>query len=234
MWHVTGYMPCEAPSPMVLLGAQCVPSPRRQTKREREKGGGGGIGCRYIWHVLVLLETDGPPERDVLTLDRDAVVAVVEDHLDVSRHDRHPDPFTVEQLGPLLVAKRGVHVAEYEPDREKEVALARPVPANDDLQEREGARSGERSISGQVVQRDCGEVRDATRVSAKRLGGHHNQPAKQEREMGLLRERERRLYIVPGREGVADRLVLVRFELRGEGGAATGHTVGPRGPTRGW
>ena len=128
-------------------------------------------------HALVLLETDGPPERDLLSLDRDPVVAVVEDHLDVRRHDRHPDSLAVEQLGPFLVAKRGVHVAEHKPDRKEEVGLARTVPADDDLRRGAGGSIGPRAPttnrSTQRAAQCTAKAASATDAAAKRAAGIH-------------------------------------------------------------
>ena len=108
---------------------------RAREPRALEQVGDLGLRDRLaVEQVVVLLDADHAAEHHLVLLEREALVAVVEVHLDVRRDHVRAAPL-VEQLLPLLlreprVAPAARHVAEDELDRREEVRLAGAVGAD--------------------------------------------------------------------------------------------------------
>ncbi len=108
---------------------------------------------------------------------RNAHVRVVKGNLYKGRHDGEARAL-VEELLALLGAQRGEHVAEHEADRKEEVALARPIPADDRvvvraerlddglvavaLEALERDLRGERGDKGEEKEKTCDEKEEET------------------------------------------------------------------------
>lgn len=92
-----------------------------------------------------------PAQDDLRVASVEAVVAVVEDDLDVGRHDRGARALVEEGLA-LLASELGVGIAEDEADRGEEVTLPRPVATDDNVRPgREGLDDGLILVAGRWV-----------------------------------------------------------------------------------
>ena len=135
---------------------------RAREPRALEEVGDLGLRNRLaVEEVVVLLDADHAAEHHLVLLEREALVAVVEVHLDVRRDHVRAAPL-VEQLLPLLlreprVAPAARHVAEDELDRREEVRLAGAVGA--DCGARGGAGGERRARARRARTRARGAMR---------------------------------------------------------------------------